>query len=387
MINTNWTLQGPVSEPGLRVDLRYEYMDQDQPMQGSHKVGVGEVPQHHDEVYTVNRNWFGIFDYTFDPYWGVNVSAPFLDRDHYHIHNHHGEQVDEKWDYNEWGDIRVVGRRQWILEGEGSVGFAGLTFGVKLPTGDFDVKNSEGEEAERSLQPGTGTTDLILGAYYSHVAAEHGLSWFAQVHESQRPRYPAPGARRRRAGSVAGGRAALADVQDGGGVEDRVPLAPGIPHPAHGVVRAAPVADPGARQRRQPGSERGPSRCALAAHPGALPRQPADRRRRSLRHRRTGTHAGHAGLLPSPATRGSRGCARPGTCGAERRGSRRDAPVPGHRQLRRPLRDPLRAPRRGGERLCAARRLRVLVRQRLRQRGNHLHAVRGPDGPAQDSYP
>lgn len=181
MINTNWTLQGPVSEPGLRVDLRYEYMDQDQPMQGSHKVGVGEVRQHHDEVYTVNRNWFGIFDYTFDPYWGVNVSAPFLDRDHYHVHNHHGEQVDEKWDYNEWGDIRVVGRRQWVMEGEGSAGFAGLTFGVKLPTGDFDVKNSEGEEAERSLQPGTGTTDLILGAYYSHVAAEHGLSWFAQA--------------------------------------------------------------------------------------------------------------------------------------------------------------------------------------------------------------
>jgi hypothetical protein len=181
MINTNWTLQGPVSEPGLRADLRYEYMDQDQPMQGSHKVGVGEVQRHHDEVYTVNRNWLANFDYTFDQDWAVTAAVPVADRDHLHIHNHHGQQLDEKWDYREVGDVRVVGRRQWVMDGQGSMGFAGLTFGVKLPTGKFDVDNSEGEEAERSLQPGTGTTDLILGAFYSHVLAEHGLSWFAQV--------------------------------------------------------------------------------------------------------------------------------------------------------------------------------------------------------------
>ena len=45
--------------------------------------------------------------------------------------------------------------------------FFGLSFGLKLPTGEFDVRNAMGALAERSLQPGTGTTDLLLGAFYS----------------------------------------------------------------------------------------------------------------------------------------------------------------------------------------------------------------------------
>jgi len=34
---------------------------------------------------------------------------------------------------------------------------------LKLPTGSIDVTNADGARAERSLQPGSGTTDLILG--------------------------------------------------------------------------------------------------------------------------------------------------------------------------------------------------------------------------------
>ena len=181
MVNTNWAMQGPVSEPGLRVDLRYEYMDQDQPMQGGHKVGVGEVHQHHDEVYTVNRNWLANFDYTFNESWSVSASVPFVDREHFHIHNHHGHQLKDKWDFQELGDVRVVGRRQWVMESQGSAGFAGLSFGLKLPTGKYDVTNDEGDEAERSLQPGSGTTDLILGAFYTHVMPEQGLTLFGQI--------------------------------------------------------------------------------------------------------------------------------------------------------------------------------------------------------------
>src|SRR5690349_15339673 len=44
---------------------------------------------------------------------------------------------------------------------------AGVNFGLKLPTGRIDVRNDEGELAERSLQPGSGTTDAVLAAYYS----------------------------------------------------------------------------------------------------------------------------------------------------------------------------------------------------------------------------
>ena len=53
-------------------------------------------------------------------------------------------------------------------------------FGVKLPTGSYKQRNSEGEFAERTLQPGTGTTNALLGAYFTQSLPMKDLSWFAQ---------------------------------------------------------------------------------------------------------------------------------------------------------------------------------------------------------------
>lgn len=58
---------------------------------------------------------------------------------------------------------------------------SGLVFGLKLPTGKTNVTNGMGSLAERSLQPGTGTADLIVGAYYHQRLPAQDLSWFAQV--------------------------------------------------------------------------------------------------------------------------------------------------------------------------------------------------------------
>ena len=78
--NTNWDVHGAWTEPGARLDLRYEYINQNQPMAGSRKISVGEIPRHHDEVYTKNRNWLGALDYTFNQDWGVNALVPVVDR-------------------------------------------------------------------------------------------------------------------------------------------------------------------------------------------------------------------------------------------------------------------------------------------------------------------
>jgi hypothetical protein len=51
---------------------------------------------------------------------------------------------------------------------------------VKLPTGRTDVRNGAGDLAERTLQPGSGTTDAVLGAYYSTYLASRNISWFVQ---------------------------------------------------------------------------------------------------------------------------------------------------------------------------------------------------------------
>jgi hypothetical protein len=182
MVNTNWNVQGAWTEPGVRLDLRFEYIDQDQPRAGRRRVGVGEIPQHHDEIRTINRNWLATLDYTFSESWGVSATLPVIDRAHSHIHNHGGAQLFDQWNFTEAGDLRVLGRRQWRAESAEAqrLDFFGATFGLKLPTGKDDLRNPEGALAERTLQPGTGTTDLLAGGYFRRVLSS-GASWFAEA--------------------------------------------------------------------------------------------------------------------------------------------------------------------------------------------------------------
>ncbi|HEX2198128.1 MAG TPA: hypothetical protein VHG88_05850, partial [Burkholderiales bacterium] len=178
-VNTSWNVQGVGTEPGERFDLRFEYIDQDQPRAGSGKVGVGEIRKHHDEVRTVNRNWLATYDYTFSEDWGVSATLPVLDRSHAHIHNHMGARLDERWSFTEAGDLRVLARRQWRAESVEAqrLDFFGANFGLKLPSGKRDVRNAAGDLAERTLQPGTGTTDLLVGGYFRRMLGS-GASWF-----------------------------------------------------------------------------------------------------------------------------------------------------------------------------------------------------------------
>ncbi|HUQ25983.1 MAG TPA: hypothetical protein VM140_09950 [Burkholderiales bacterium] len=181
-VNTSWEAQGAWTEPGTRLDFRYEYINQDQPMSGSRKVGVGEIRKHHDEVYTRNRNYLTAIDHTLDADWGVNVLVPVVSREHLHIHNHMGAQLEERWDFTALGDVRVLARRRLASfeDQEPSHGVAAANFGLKLPTGKTDVKNGDGDPAERSLQPGSGTTDLLIGASYSRLRPTKNLSTFVQ---------------------------------------------------------------------------------------------------------------------------------------------------------------------------------------------------------------
>jgi hypothetical protein len=182
-VNTNWEMPGIATSQGLRLDLRYEFIDQDQPMAGSSKVSVGQIRHHHDEVRTINRNFVGTLDYSFNERWGIAATLPVSSRSHTHIHNHMGAQLLEQWDFTRAGDARVLGRYQLRFENteRASLGFYGINAGLKLPTGTTQVRNAANDRAERSLQPGTGTTDVLLGAYYQQVLPEIDSSWFVQA--------------------------------------------------------------------------------------------------------------------------------------------------------------------------------------------------------------
>lgn len=183
LVNTDWAAQGGFTDTGVRLDLRYEAIDLDQPMTGTRRIGVGAIPHHHDEVETKNRNWVASLDWNFAPSWGVALTLPHVDREHVHIHNHRGAKLLETWSFRELGDARLQARwlRSSMASDASSMSTWGVTFGAKLPTGKHDVRNGEGAEAERTLQPGTGTTDALLGVFWHGAAPLHGWSWFTRA--------------------------------------------------------------------------------------------------------------------------------------------------------------------------------------------------------------
>ena len=184
MVDTQWSMQGVDASAGTRLDLRYEYINQDRLQNGRAKIGVGEISRDHDEVSTLNRNYVGTLDHSFDASWGINVALPVVSREHHHImNNDDGTQTPESWKFNELGDIRVLGRYQFAPteSAEHALGQWGLYFGAKLPTGSHTVTNEEGETAERTLQPGTGTTDALAGAFVRRALPLKDMSWFGQA--------------------------------------------------------------------------------------------------------------------------------------------------------------------------------------------------------------
>ena len=195
-INTDWGATTTGLNEGSTFDVRYERIRQDQPRSGSDRVSVGAIPQHHDEVRTLNQNLVASFSHTFASGWGVSVTAPLVDREHLHLHHHGGAVIPEAWSFRELGDLRVVGRYQTFLPGtDAAPRIAGAFLGLKLPTGKTGAGNASGAQAERTLQPGTGTTDLIVGAIYHQQLAGSSAAWFAQAqvqapineHDSFRP--------------------------------------------------------------------------------------------------------------------------------------------------------------------------------------------------------
>lgn len=174
-LNTQWEIQGDWTASGWRADVRYEYIKQDDLRFETTSVGLGEIPSHHDELETINQNMLVNLDYSFDSEWGISVVLPATSREHTHLHNHQGSIFQDTWDFDSLGDVQVLGR--FMLPDSGW----STTFGLKLPSGDTDIANQDGSVAERTLQPGTGTTDAILGVGYSRRDILSPISWFAQM--------------------------------------------------------------------------------------------------------------------------------------------------------------------------------------------------------------
>lgn len=187
VLNTSWATQGVGHEAGTsRLDLHFEFVDQKNLHSGTKKIAPQDDTEEILEQRTINRNWVATYDYAFTRNWAISASLPVVSRSHSHIVDPNGlDPVDtgptpESWNFNKVGDAKLLGYYRFDNEKNPLVGY-GLTFGLKLPTGSYKVANDDGAVAERMLQPGTGSTDAVVGGYYSAPAIGPDASWFAQV--------------------------------------------------------------------------------------------------------------------------------------------------------------------------------------------------------------
>lgn len=150
----------------LQLGLAHEYINQDRIFVGTDEAFVGAIRRHHDEVQTLNERTVLNLQYGISDGIGLDFYMPFVHREHSHIHRHHGEDLWESWSFSGLGDLIVTGQYAFLNPSEPFDAYLSLTLGVKLPSGVTDAKNVEGEEAEATIQPGTGSLDGLVGLNY-----------------------------------------------------------------------------------------------------------------------------------------------------------------------------------------------------------------------------
>ncbi|KVZ28732.1 hypothetical protein WL14_04765 [Burkholderia cepacia] len=179
--------------PGWRISLDYTFLPQNQLRNGTSAVS-GNVPaainaaggSQEVEHQTINRYWNLGINYSPNPTWNFGVTVPFIDRGHSTYSNATPDQLTSDnlsgVTSKGLGDIKLIASYQGFLPTHN----LGVQLGVKLPTGKYGGQNvltgatvgrspvffssgpnsANGQALDTSLQPGTGSTDLIVGAYY-----------------------------------------------------------------------------------------------------------------------------------------------------------------------------------------------------------------------------
>jgi hypothetical protein len=174
-LSSDWENLGFSSSSGLKLDLRYDYLNQNQLRTGTHSISPVSAalanPGSEIEKYTRNNYLTLGLDYSASTDWGINVQLPYINRNHTTLGASPDGYTPGDGAYHSStssiGDIKVMGRYQGFNDQHNF----GLLVGLKLPSGSHTKTGSLTDgtgtaQIDRGLQPGTGTTDAIFGAYY-----------------------------------------------------------------------------------------------------------------------------------------------------------------------------------------------------------------------------
>jgi hypothetical protein len=162
--------------PGWRLNVEYDYIHQDELRSGTRPVSA--VPDGTElERETLNRYITTGLNYSPNSSWNLSLIVPYVER----THSTYGEfdsaqplpQLSTSRS-SSLGDMRLIGSYQGLLPTNN----LGIQLGVKFPTGhygsaiDFNAGPNVGTPLDASLQPGTGSTDVIVGAYYYQAISQ-----------------------------------------------------------------------------------------------------------------------------------------------------------------------------------------------------------------------
>jgi hypothetical protein len=182
--------QEGVFQPGqVVVDLSYRYIPQDRMMKGSSSTDDVLVPKvdfagggleldHHRELRTINMLSQLDLSYGLSSVVTGALSVPFSNR---RLHEHDDEvgTVDEHFTNTDgtsgFGDMALTGKGALLVTTKHLL-VGGV--GIKFPTGEYKLRDSEGAINEPTIMPGTGSFDLLLSGYYSYGWHPHEMDTF-----------------------------------------------------------------------------------------------------------------------------------------------------------------------------------------------------------------
>jgi hypothetical protein len=152
------------TQQGGTVWAEYDFMDQ-----YKNWSGTSSSPAANNSDKVIRTDFITVGgEYMFNRDWGVIGEVPYWDR-YFKTTDDSGNIAG--YNHNAFGDVRLKG----VYSGFSSDMSTGITFGLKLPTGDYSYANFD-----RDTEIGTGSTDLLLGAYhFGKLTNDGSWDWFA----------------------------------------------------------------------------------------------------------------------------------------------------------------------------------------------------------------
>jgi len=116
------------------------------------------------------------FQDMFNRSWGILAELPYAQRYFRTTGGPTGNDI-VAFDWRGFSDLRLQG----VYTGFSPDMSTGVTFGVKLPTGDYTQDDAYGD-IDRDSEIGTGSTDVLLGGFKrGNLTSDASWNWFSQA--------------------------------------------------------------------------------------------------------------------------------------------------------------------------------------------------------------